>query len=175
MTVAKGITSGYVPLGATIVSDRVAAYFDDHYLGAGLTYAAHPLACAAGCATMEVYIEEDLAARAAKTGASLLERLHQLADRHPCVGDVRGVGLLACLELVRNRVTREPMSPQRTEAPLSPDMAEVRKTILGRRAWPLFRWNLIILAPPLNISEEEIEEGLQALEAGLEAGDRTLE
>jgi taurine--2-oxoglutarate transaminase len=91
------------------------------------------------------------------------------------VGDVRGVGLLACLELVRNRVTREPMSPQRTEAPLSPDMAEVRKTILGRRAWPLFRWNLIILAPPLNISEEEIEEGLQALEAGLEAGDRTLE
>ena len=175
MTVAKGITSGYVPLGATIVSDRVAAYFDDHYLGAGLTYAAHPLACAAGCATMEVYIEEDLAARAAKTGASLLERLHQLADRHPCVGDVRGVGLLACLELVRNRVTREPMSPQRTEAPLSPDMAEVRKTILGRRAWPLFRWNLIILAPPLNISEEEIEEGLQALEAGLEAGDRALE
>jgi taurine--2-oxoglutarate transaminase len=174
MTVAKGLTSGYVPLGATIVSERVAAHFDDHYLGAGLTYAAHPLACAAGCATLEVYIEEDLAAQAARTGARLLERLHEMAARHPCVGDVRGVGLLACLELVRDRRTREPMSPQRTEAALSPEMAEVRKAILGRRAWPLIRWNLIILAPPLNISEAEIEEGLQALEAGLEAGDRAV-
>ena len=174
MTVAKGLTSGYVPLGATIVSERVAAHFDDHYLGAGLTYAAHPLACAAGCATLEVYIEEELAERAARTGARLLERLHELAARHPCVGDVRGVGLLACLELVRDRQTCEPMSPQRTEAPLSPEMAEVRSAILARRAWPLIRWNLIILAPPLNISDAEMEEGLQALEAGLEAGDRAV-
>ena len=174
MTVAKGITSGYVPLGATIVSDRVAAYFDDHYLGAGLTYAAHPLACAAGCATLEVYIEEDLAARAAETGSRLLARLEELAARHPCVGDVRGVGLLACLELVRDRETREPLSPQRTEDPFSPAMADVRKAIVGRRAWPLIRWNLIVLAPPLNISDEELEEGLAALDAGLEAGDRAL-
>ncbi|HEY4867453.1 MAG TPA: aminotransferase class III-fold pyridoxal phosphate-dependent enzyme [Candidatus Dormibacteraeota bacterium] len=174
MTVAKGLTSGYVPLGATIVSERVAAHFDDNYLGAGLTYAAHPLACAAGCATLEVYIEEELAERAARTGARLLERLHELAARHPCVGDVRGVGLLACLELVRDRQTCEPMSPQRTEAPLSPEMAEVRSAILARRAWPLIRWNLIILAPPLNISDAEMEEGLQALEAGLEAGDRAV-
>ncbi len=174
MTVAKGLTSGYVPLGATIVSERVAAHFDDHYLGAGLTYAAHPLACAAGCATLEVYIEEELAERAARTGARLLERLHELAARHPCVGDVRGVGLLACLELVRDRQTCEPMSPQRTEAALSPEMAEVRRAILACRAWPLIRWNLIILAPPLNISDAEIDEGLHALEAGLEAGDRAL-
>ena len=174
MTVAKGLTSGYVPLGATIVSERVAAHFDDHYLGAGLTYAAHPLACAAGCATLEVYIEEELAERAARTGVRLLERLHELAARHPCVGDVRGVGLLACLELVRDRQTCEPMSPQRTEAPLSPEMAEVRRAILARRAWPLIRWNLIILAPPLNISDAEMEEGIQALEAGLEAGDRAV-
>jgi taurine---2-oxoglutarate transaminase len=174
MTVAKGLTSGYLPLGATIVSERVAAHFDDHYLGAGLTYAAHPLACAAGCATLEVYIEEELAERAARTGVRLLERLHELAARHPCVGDVRGVGLLACLELVRDRQTCEPMSPQRTEAPLSPEMAEVRRAILARRAWPLIRWNLIILAPPLNISDAEMEEGLQALEAGLEAGDRAV-
>jgi taurine--2-oxoglutarate transaminase len=174
MTVAKGLTSGYVPLGATIVSERVAAHFDDHYLGAGLTYAAHPLACAAGCATLEVYIEEELAERAARSGAQLLERLHELAARHPCVGDVRGVGLLACLELVRDRQTCEPMSPQRTETPLSPEMAEVRKAILACRVWPLIRWNLIILAPPLNISDAELEEGLRALEAGLEAGDRAV-
>jgi taurine--2-oxoglutarate transaminase len=174
MSVAKGITSGYVPLGASIVSDRIAAYFDANYLAAGLTYAAHPLACAAGCATLEVYLEEDLATRAARTGERMLERLRELAARHPCVGEVRGVGLLACLELVRDRETRTPLSPQRTEAPLSPEMAEVRKAVLGRRAWPLFRWNLIILAPPLNVTDEELDQGLEAIEAGLEAGDRAL-
>jgi taurine--2-oxoglutarate transaminase len=90
------------------------------------------------------------------------------------VGEARGVGLLACLELVRDKQTREPLSPQRTEAPLSAPMAEVRKAILGRRAWPLFRWNLIGFAPPLNISDEELDEGLEAIEAGLDAGDRAL-
>jgi taurine---2-oxoglutarate transaminase len=174
MAVAKGITSGYVPLGATIVSDRVAAYFDDHYLGGGLTYAAHPLACAAGCATLEVYIEEDLAARAAAMGDRLMDRLRALADRHPCVGDVRGVGMLACLELVADRATREPLTAQRTEAAVSPAMAAVRSAILGRRTWPLFRWNLIGLAPPLTMTDDELDEGLAAVEAGLEAGDRAL-
>src|SRR5215472_7580682 len=174
MTVAKGITSGYLPLGATIVSDRVAAYFDDHYLGGGLTYAAHPLACAAGCATLEVYVEEDLAARAAAMGDELLARLHELASRHPCVGDVRGVGLLACLELVRDRDTREPLTPQRTEAPVTAAMARVRQAILARRAWPLIRWNLIGLAPPLTLTDEELAEGLAAIDAGLEAGDQAL-
>jgi taurine--2-oxoglutarate transaminase len=104
----------------------------------------------------------------------LLERLQELASRHPCVGEVRGVGLLACLELVRDRQTREPLSAQRTEAPLSPEMAQVRKGIIDRRAWPLFRWNLIGLAPPLNISDDELDQGLEAIEAGLEAGDRAL-
>ena len=171
MTVAKGITSGFLPLGATIVSDGVADYFDDHYLGAGLTYAAHPLACAAGCATLEVYIEEDLADRAALMGEKLNGRLAELASRHPCVGDVRGVGLLACLELVRDRETREPLSPQRTEAPLTPAMAGVRKAILDRRVWPLIRWNLIGLTPPLTITDSELDEGLAAIDAGLATAD----
>jgi taurine---2-oxoglutarate transaminase len=174
MTVAKGITSGYVPLGATIVSDRVATYFDDHYLGGGLTYSAHPLACAAGCATLEVYLEEDLAARAAAMGERMLAGLRELAERHPCVGEVRGAGLLACLELVRDRETREPLSPQRTEAVVTAAMMDVRRAILGRRVWPLFRWNLIGLTPPLTLSEAELAEGLEALDAGLEAGDRAL-
>ena len=174
MTVAKGITSGYVPLGATVASERVAAYFDDHYLGAGLTYSAHPLACAAGCATLEVYLEEDLAARAEATGRRLLAGLRELAERHPCVGDVRGVGMLACVELVRDRATREPLSPQRTETVLSPAMQEVRRAILARRVWPLFRWNLLVFAPPLNLTEEELAEGLAAIDAGLAAADHAL-
>jgi taurine--2-oxoglutarate transaminase len=174
MAVAKGITSGYVPLGATIVSDRVAAHFEDHYLGGGLTYAAHPLACAAGCATLEVYVEEDLAARAAAMGEKLLARLRELAERHPCVGDVRGVGLLACLELVRDRATREPLTPQRTEAAVTPAMAAVRQAILTRRVWPLFRWNLIGFAPPLTVTDDELDEGLAAVESGLKAADQAL-
>jgi len=174
MTVAKGLTSGYVPLGATVVSDRLAGHFDDHYLGGGLTYAAHPLACAAGCATLEVYLEEELAERAAATGDKLMRRLGEMARRHPSVGEVRGRGLLVGIELVKDRETREPLSPQRTEGPVTPAMAEVRKAILARRAWPLFRWNLVLLAPPLNISDGELEEGLDALEAGLQVADGAL-
>lgn len=101
-----------------------------------------------------------------------MRRLGELASRHPSVGEVRGRGLLACLELVRDRSTREPLSAQRTEAPLSPAMAEVRKTILSRGVSPLFRWNLIGLTPPLTISEEELEEGLAGVDAGLEVADR---
>jgi taurine--2-oxoglutarate transaminase len=174
MTVAKGITSGYVPLGATLVSERVGAHFDDNYLGAGLTYSGHPLACAAGCATLQVYVDEDLPARAAETGRRLLGRLREMAARHPCVGEVRGIGLMACLELVADRSTREPLTPQRTEAAVTPAMAAVRQAVARRRVWPLFRWNLIGVTPPLNISDSELDEGLEALDEGLEAGDRAL-
>jgi len=174
MTVAKGITSGYVPLGATIVSDRVGAYFDGHYLGGGLTYSGHPLACAAGCATLQVYVDEDLPARAARLELTLMARLRQMADRHPCVGEVRGIGLMACVELVADRTSREPLTPQRTEAPVTPAMAAARKAISDRRVWPLFRWNLIIITPPLTISEEELDEGLAAIDAGLTAADQAL-
>jgi taurine--2-oxoglutarate transaminase len=174
MTVAKGITSGYVPLGATVVSDRIAGYFDDRYLGAGLTYSAHPLACAAGCAVLEVYLEERLDERAAEMGRRLIGRLEELAARHPSVGEVRGLGLLAGIELVTNQETREPLSPQRTEEVVSPVMAEVKKAVLSRRVHPLFRWNLIMIAPPLTISEKELDEALEAVEAGLEIADRQL-
>jgi len=172
LTFAKGVTCGYVPLGGAVVSDRIASFFDDHYLGGGLTYAAHPLACAAGCAVLEVYMEENLAERAEELGQTLMRKLETLAARHPSVGEVRGRGLLACIELVKSRQTREPLSPQRTEAPVTPAMAEVRKAILQRRVSPLFRWNLIGFAPPLTISEAELDEGLEAVEAGLEVADQ---
>ena len=172
MTVAKGITSGYVPLGAAIVSDRLASYFDDHYLGGGLTYAAHPLACAAGCATLEVYLEEQLDIEAERKGALVMKRLVEMAERHPSVGEVRGKGLMIGIELVRNRETREPLSPQRTEAPLSPAMAAVRTAISSHRVVPLYRWNIIALAPPLTISEAELEIAMEAIEAGLVAADQ---
>jgi taurine--2-oxoglutarate transaminase len=171
MTVAKGLTSGYVPLGAAITNDRVARHFDDHYLGAGLTYAAHPLACAAGCAVLEVYLEEGLAERAASMGRRLLARLREMAEKHPSVGEVRGLGMLVGIELVRDRTTREPLSPQRTEDPVTPAMAAVRRTLNEHHVSALTRWNLIALAPPLTIGEDELDQGLEAVEAALETAD----
>ena len=171
MTVAKGITSGYVPLGAAIVSDQVGDFFEDHYLGSGLTYAAHPLACAAGVATLEVYLEEDLADRAARMGERLMDRLRRMAEKHPSVGEVRGLGLLAAIELVRDRGTREPLTPQRNET-RNEAMTEVVKAVWAKGSRPAFRWNLVIIAPPLTISEAELDEGLDAIEAGLEVADR---
>jgi len=171
MTVAKGLTSGYVPLGAAITNGRVARHFDDHYLGAGLTYAAHPLACAAGCAVLEVYIDECLAERAARLGQRMLARLREMAEKHPAVGEVRGLGMLAGIELVRDRTTREPLSPQRTEDPVTPAMAAVRRTLNEHHVSGLWRWNLLVLAPPLTIGEEELDAGLEAVEAALETAD----
>ena len=171
MTVAKGITSGYVPLGAAIVSDKVGDYFEDHYLGSGLTYAAHPLACAAGVATLEVYLEEELADRAERLGRRLMKRLLEMRDKHPSVGEVRGLGLLAAIELVKDKKTREPFTPQRSET-RNAAMTEVVKAVWAEHARPAFRWNLVIIAPPLTISEEELDEGLDAIEAGLQVADR---
>ena len=171
MTVAKGITCGYVPLGAAIVNGRVARHFDDHYLGAGLTYAAHPLACAAGCAVMEVYIEENLAERAARLGEHMLGRLREIAGRHPSVGEVRGLGMLAGIELVRNGETREPLSPQRTEDPVTPAMGALRRALNERHVSTLSRWNLVVLAPPLTIGEDELDQGLEAIDAALTVAD----
>ncbi len=171
MTVAKGITAGYVPLGAAITNDRVARHFEDHYLGAGLTYAAHPLACAAGCAVLEVYLQEGLAERAERLGKRLLARLQEMAAEHPSIGEVRGLGLLAAIELVRDRKTREPLSPQRTEDPVTPAMAAVRRVLNEHHVSTLTRWNLIVFAPPLTIAEEELEAGLDAVDAALETAD----
>ena len=171
MTVAKGITSGYVPLGGAIVSQKIGDFFEDHYLGGGLTYAAHPLACAAGVATLEVYLEEELADRAARMGKILRARLDEMAARHPSVGEVRGLGMLAAIELVKSRETREPLTPQRTEAPRTQAMTDVAMAVFAKGVRPAFRWNLIIMAPPLTISEEELQEGLDAIEAGLQVAD----
>ncbi len=110
MTLAKGLTSGYVPLGAVVVRDTVADFFEDNTLWAGLTYSGHALGCAAGIANIEVYEEERLIERAAAMGKVLRQGLKKLADSHPCVGEIRGTGLHQVIEIVKNRETREAMS-----------------------------------------------------------------
>jgi taurine--2-oxoglutarate transaminase len=169
ITMAKGLTSAYVAMGAVSVSDEIAAYFDNNPLWAGLTYSAHPLGCAAAVAVLKVMHDNDLVVRSAAMGEILSKGLFDLAEKHPCIGDVRGKGLHHVLELVKNRQTREPMSPY--HQPLTEPMVRMKKLMLENGLYTLIRWNLVFSFPPLIIEEAQIREGLEVLDAALAIGD----
>jgi taurine--2-oxoglutarate transaminase len=161
LVLAKGLTSGYVPMGAVVVSERIAQHFETRMLPLGSTYAAHPLACAAALACLEEYENRELIPHARRMGEMLLLKLRKLAEQHPCVGDVRGKGLLACLELVRDLANKTPLVPPNTDSPLP---LQIRL-----RAWEegihlMARGSLILLAPPLIIQPEHIDEAVAKLE-----------
>jgi taurine--2-oxoglutarate transaminase len=161
MVMAKGLTSGYVPMGAVVVREPIAQHFETRMLPLGGTYAGHPLACAAALACLEEYSDRGLIPQARRMGEVLITRLGDLAERHPCVGDVRGKGLLTCLELVRDRKAKVPLVPPNTDSPIP---LQIR-----RRAWEegvhlLARGSLILLAPPLVVQPEHIEEMLPKLD-----------
>jgi taurine--2-oxoglutarate transaminase len=161
MMLAKGLTSGYVPMGAVVVREHIARHFETRMLPLGSTYAGHPLACAAALACLEEYDEQALIPHARRMGELLFEKLRGLAERHPCVGNVRGKGLLACLELVRDGATRTPLVPPNTDSPVP---LQIR-----RRAWDegihvMARGSLILLAPPLIVQPDHVEEAADKLD-----------
>ncbi|MBT5855472.1 aminotransferase class III-fold pyridoxal phosphate-dependent enzyme [bacterium] len=163
IVMAKGLTSGYVPLGGVIVSSEIAAYFDERPLPLGLTYSAHALACAAALATIEVYEKENLISGTRDMGEFLLDELNTLKDQHPSIGDVRVTGLLACIELVKDRETKEPMAPWNAGPA---DMKEMNLVIASLKEQGMFtfvRWNYIFIAPPLIITKEELSLGLSMI------------
>lgn len=157
ITTAKGLTSGYVPLGACIVSDKIADYFEDKMLWAGLTYNGHPLACAAALATIEVYEEDKLIKNAVKVGKYLGERLEEIKAKHPSVGDVRYIGLFTALEIVKNRATKEPIDP----------LTEVQKVLRANGLFTFNFHNILFVVPPLCITEAQLDEGLAIIEKAL--------
>ena len=157
ITTAKGITCGYVPLGAVIVTDKIAEYFEDKMLWAGLTYNGHPLACAAALATIDVYEEDGLIANARKVGKYLGQRLEAIKATHPSVGDVRYIGLFSALEIVRNRQTKEPIDP----------LTAVQKVLRADGLFTFNFHNILFIVPPLCISESQLEEGLAIIEKAL--------
>ena len=169
MAMAKGLTSGYMPLGAVTVSDEIASHFDENILWAGLTYSAHALACAAGIANIEVYKNENLIERSEEMGKVLRAGLTDLAEKHPSVGEIRGVGLHQVLELVKDRDTREPISE--FNRPLTEPMQKVAASILQDGLSTFVRWNWIFCAPPLIITEEQIAEGLAIIDKALNITD----
>ncbi|NWF69402.1 MAG: aminotransferase class III-fold pyridoxal phosphate-dependent enzyme [Chloroflexi bacterium] len=173
MALAKGITAGYVPLGATVVSEEIAQHFDKNTLWAGLTYSSHTLAMAAGVATIEVYRNENLIERSRELGKVLRKGLMDLAEKHPVIGDIRGTGLHQMIEIVKNRATREPMSD--FNKPMTDAMKQAAKNLKDNGLSTFVRWNMIFNTPPLVITEAQLQEGLQILDAALDKLDAYYE
>ncbi|ELT44691.1 aspartate aminotransferase family protein [Arthrobacter nitrophenolicus] len=172
MAFAKGVNSGYVPLGGVLVSDAVYELFTTRPYPAGLTYSGHPLACAAAVGAISAMRDEDTIAAAARLGSEVLgPGLGELADRHRVVGDVRGIGGLWSLELVRDRVTREPLVPPGATGAATAPMAAVVKACLERGLLPLVLGNRLHVAPPLNIDDGDAAAGLAILDEVLSAAD----
>jgi taurine--2-oxoglutarate transaminase len=172
VTFAKGVTCGYVQLGGVVVSKEIAAYFDDHVLSCGLTYNGHPLACAAGVACVQYYLDHDIAGHVREVGKVLGDILEDLKKKHPCVGDVRYIGLFSSIELVKNRETREPL------VPFGKDPEGKMKRVLGmlkeKRFMTFGHENMILIAPPLIITAEQIREEMQKVDEVLSVVDAEM-
>ncbi len=172
VTCAKGLTSGYMPLGAVIVSKPIADYFEDHMLWGGLTYSGHPVSCAAAVANLAVYEEENLFENTLEQGRYLGERLEAMRKKYACVGDVRYIGLFSVLELVKDKTTKEPLAPFNGT---SPEMQKLAGYLKSKHIYAFSRFNMLWVCPPLVINREELKYGLDVIEEGLALVDQALD
>ncbi|MEL6288622.1 MAG: aminotransferase class III-fold pyridoxal phosphate-dependent enzyme [Pseudomonadota bacterium] len=171
ITTAKGINSGYVPLGAMTVRKGIADWLRSNMFPGGLTYAGHPLACAVASASIDVYREENIVETAAARGDTFRAMLDALAERHPSIGDVRGRGLFLAIELVSNRETRAPLVPYAAKGDAAAPMQRIMKDAMARGLYLSFFSNVIRLTPPLNISEEDLGFARDVLDEVLASAD----
>ncbi|RMZ50498.1 aminotransferase class III-fold pyridoxal phosphate-dependent enzyme [Flavobacteriaceae bacterium PRS1] len=172
MCLAKGLTSGYLPLGGVVVTDEIADYFNDTPMIIGLTYSAHPTLCAAALENIKIIEEDNLVERAAEMGVYIEAEVEKLKSKHKSIGDFRNTGLLGCIELVKNRKTKEPITPWNA-AP--EDMEVTNKMAAKIRELGMFtfvRWNYIFIAPPLNVSKAEVDEGLKIISEAIAIADK---
>jgi taurine--2-oxoglutarate transaminase len=168
ITMAKGLTSAYLPLGAVALSDRIASYFDKTTFFGGLTYNAHPMSLAAAEACLQVMKDDDTMAHTQRMGR-VMAQLHQdMKQRHPSVGDVRSIGLFGVLELVRNRETKEPMAPFNGT---SPEMQKLGAYLRDNGMYAFVNWNNLFTNPPLCITEEQLQESFAIIDRALEITD----
>lgn len=171
MVMAKGLTAGYLPLGALMVSDKIAARFDDIPLMLGLTYSAHPTACAAALEVIQIYEDDKLIENSAKMGKYLEQRVGEMKKLHPSIGDFRNTGLLGCLELVKNRTTKEPFAPFNAKPSEMAVMNKVAAKLKELGLYTFVRWSYIFIAPPLCINQEQMDEGLAIISEALKIAD----
>ncbi|MFZ9283950.1 MAG: aminotransferase class III-fold pyridoxal phosphate-dependent enzyme, partial [Candidatus Nanopelagicales bacterium] len=162
---AKGVNSGYVPLGGVIISDQVAATFDQRVFPGGLTYSGHPLACASAVAAIEVMEDEKVIEHAKDIGETVIgPALTELANKHKLIGDIRGVGVFWGMDLVTDRESRAPLAPYGS---LSPAMNELVAACRKRGLLPFVHFNRMHIVPPCNVSAAEIVEGIAIIDEGL--------
>src|SRR5947209_4609276 len=171
LTVAKGINSGYVPLGAMVVREPIANWVRDKYFAGGLTYSGHPLACASAVASIEAFKEEGIVENSAEMGGVFAEQLRGLQEKHPSIGEVRGLGCFWGLELVKSRETREPLGPFNATGETFAPVARVNKAALDRGLYLMTHWNVVMVCPPLTITRDELEEGIAILDEALAVAD----
>jgi taurine---2-oxoglutarate transaminase len=171
VTCAKGLTSGYVPLGAVIVSREIAEHFEDKMLWTGLTDSGHPLACAAGVASLAAYENEQVFKNVERQGEYLAERLEAMRVNHACVGDVRYKGLFSMVELVRDKTTKEPLAPYGGS---SSETRMLAAQLQARHVKTYVRFHTFFVAPPLIINREELDYGLDIVDEALGQVDRML-
>jgi len=171
ITMAKGLTSAYVQLGALGMRPQIAKLFQERAFPGGLTYNSHPLACAAALATIAVYEDEGLIEKAEKTGRVLQRRMQEIAKKHPSVGAARSIGLFGIVELVRDRKSYEPMAPYNGA---SEEMKALGRFFREQGLYTFVRWNTFFTNPPLTIEPAELEEGLAIIDRGLEITDRAV-
>ena len=171
ITMAKGLTSAYLPLGALAMSDRIASYFDKNTFFGGLTYNAHPMSLAAAEACLQAMIDDDTMVHTQKMGRVLRDLHGEMKDKHPSVGDVRSIGLFGVLELVRNRTTKEPMAPFNGT---SPEMQKLGAFLKENGMYAFINWNNLFTNPPLCITEEQLREAFVLIDRGLEITDAAV-
>jgi taurine--2-oxoglutarate transaminase len=171
VTSAKGLTSGYMPLGAVIVSQPIADFFENQMLWGGLTYSGHPVSCAAAVANLSVYEEEGLFENTETQGRYLGQRLEAMRKKYACVGDVRYIGLFSAIELVRDKATKEPLAPFNGT---SVEMQKLAGFLRAKHVYAFSRFNMVWVCPPLVIGREELEYGLDLIEQALALVDEAL-
>jgi len=169
---AKGVNSGYLPLGGVIISDRISETFRQKPYPGGLTYSGHPLACASAVASINIFKEEKIVENARHLGADIIgPELEKLKAKHPSVGDVRGLGVFWAIELVRDRETREPLVPFNASGPAAQPMADLAAACKAKNLWPFTHFNRLHVVPPLVISDQEMRDGLAIIDEALDVAD----
>jgi taurine---2-oxoglutarate transaminase len=171
IAMAKGLTCGYLPFGCLMVSDKIAAKYDDAVLALGLTYSAHPVSCAAALETLKIYEDDGLIDNCVVMGQYVNEQVEKLKQKHPSIGDFRNTGLLGCIELVKNRKTKEPMAPFNAKPDEMAVMNKVAAKIKDLGMYTFVRWSYIFIAPPLIVTKEQIDEGLGIISEAIKIAD----
>ncbi|MBC7875815.1 MAG: aminotransferase class III-fold pyridoxal phosphate-dependent enzyme [Anaerolineales bacterium] len=171
ITMAKGLTSAYAPLGAVAMKPEIAAAFDEDAFESGLTYTSHPISLAAAVANINVLREDKLIEQAAGMGGVLRRMLTDLGEAHPSIGEVRNIGLFGIIELVKDRKTKEPMAPWNNS---SPEMAALKKYCIDHGLFVYTHWHTVLIIPPLIITEDQLKEGIDILDKALEITDKVV-